>query len=100
MINVRSTVVVWAVTGLSALVIVCATVLIALDRISGTEFGILVTSFLAPVVMILLSAQVSTLAKKVDTVDAKVDTVNQNVNGHMTSLIAKIPEAEGGPAHE
>jgi len=80
----RSSVVVWAVTGLASLVMVCMTVLVALDRIEGTAFVAIIGSFLAPVVMILLSVQQQAT-------DRKVDQVREQVNGHMTSLISRIP---------
>lgn len=71
---------------LAALAMVCGTVLILAGKVEGGSFALLLGSFVSPVVMILLSAQVADVQKK--------------VNGHLTELTAKIPDpvppADGG----
>lgn len=78
----RPTIVV-VVTGLlAALAMVCGTLLIMADKIQGNQYALLLGSFVSPVVMILLSAQVADVQKK--------------VNGHMTELVSKIPSQNDG----
>jgi hypothetical protein len=70
-------VVVLAVTALAALAMLCATALILAGKLEGSAYAVLIGSFLSPVVMILLSAQMG--------------DVQQKLNGHMTELISKVP---------
>ena len=63
---------------LAGLAMVCGTVLILAGRVDGGSFALLLGSFVSPVVMILLSAQVADVQKK--------------VNGQMTAMVQKIPD--------
>jgi hypothetical protein len=81
----RPATVVWAVTLLAGLSLVCVTVLIAIGKVDGGNFAVLIGSFLAPVVMILLSVQQQQT-------QAELREVHDKVNGNMSALIAKVPD--------